>query len=186
MASPLFSYLDMVKLEVAHNNARKRITSQRLAPEITKMVTEIANHIRNKNNDIMEELKNDMLSKTSSCRSAEALAFQFVSYDFSKLFSPSTTMKYKAHAKSFEYAVVQAYRVHCKESDVFEMSHSDLMWVIWKYTDFQTRLLKELELDPEHFRFKKHYQPLHDYARLFQHDPEVNEYINSIYLVYTH
>ena len=186
MASPLFSYLDMVRLEVAHNDARKRIMSQRLAPEITKMVAEIANHIRNKNNDIMKELKNDMLSKTTSCRSAEALAFQFVSYDFSKLSSHSTTMKYKHDAKRFQYAVVQVYRANCIEIDLFEMSHSDLMWVIWKYTDFQTRLLKELELDPEHFRFKKHYQPMHDYARLFKHDPDVNEYINSIYLVYTH
>ena len=186
MASPLFSDLDMFKLEAAHINARRRITSQKLAPEITTLVSEIANHIRKKNNDIMEELKNDMLSKTTSCRSAEALAFQFVSYDFSKVLSPSTITKYRAHAKRFEIAVVHASRANCKESDLFEMSHSHLMWVIWKYTDFQTRLLKELELDPEHFSFKKHYQPLPDYARLFQHDPEVNEYINSIYLVYTH
>jgi len=186
MASPLFSDLDMINLDIAHLQARRRITSQRLAPEITTMVTEIANHIRNKNNDIMEELKNDMLSKTTSCRSAEALVFQFVSYDFSKVFSPTARMQYKEYAKRFDYAVVHAFRANCKESDLFEMSHSNLMWVIWKYTDFQTRLLKELELDPKHFSFKKHYQPLQDYARLFEHVPEVNEYINSIYLVYTH
>jgi len=185
MASPLFSDLDMINLDIAHLKARKRIMSQRLAPEITTMVTEIANHIRNKNNDIMEELKNDMLSKTSSCRSAEALAFQFVSYDFSKVFSPSAITQYKHDAKRFQYAVVQASRANSNEIDIFEMSHSHLMWIIWKHTDFQTRLLKELELDPEHFRFKNHYQPLQDYLLLFKDAPGVNEYMNSIYLVYT-
>ena len=183
MASPLFTPSDLTELQITHANIHKKRMADKLEVTVKATVAKAAAIIRERSKDIMERLKDDIVSGTTYPY-AWAEVFEFISYDFSKLPMHGNTVY--PYLPNMTYN--QAAAFYNKANEEAEPSGHTSMWVIWRHTDFRTRLLEELQLDPAHFKFKNLATPLHCCARLFRRSDElddITEYLNTLHLVYT-
>jgi len=182
MTSPLFTPSALTELQTTHINVCKKIQADKLAAAVKATVARAAHLIRNNSNNIMDALKNDIVSAKTHPY-AWAKVFEFISYDFGKL--PMKGNSVYPYLPNMTYNEAAAFYNRNTNSEFETTSFS--MWVIWRHTDFRTRLLEELQLDPAHFQFKNIAQPLECCARLFRREDEldiITEYLNEMYLVY--
>lgn len=172
----LFTPSQMNELKEDRYKIHAKKMAERLEPFVAVAVKFYAEQMRPASQRILDDLK----------YSDWAYAFEFNSYDFRNIPGGGHVVPQEQVDTDLKHYF--SYYDLISASDpcgtMFAIGHAEeTMWSIWRWTDFHTRLLAELGLDPEHFDFKNLAEVVSGDQRLFK-DDLITQYRNKIHLVY--
>jgi hypothetical protein len=172
----LFTPNQMNELKEDRYKVHAKKMAERLEPFVAVAVKFYAEQMRPASQRILDDLK----------YSDWAYAFEFNSYDFRNIPGGGHAVPQEQVDRDLKHYF--SYYDLISASDpcgtIFGGHDTkEMMWSIWRWTDFRTRLLAELGLDPEHFDFKNLAGVVSGDPRLFK-DDLITEYRNKVHIVY--
>jgi hypothetical protein len=171
----LFTPNQMNELKEDRYKIHEKKMAEKLSMYVPFALTHYAEQMRPASQRILDDLK----------YSDWAYAFEFNSYDFRNIPGGGHAV-WKEVTTDVKHYLTYYGLVSASDpcGTMFGMGHAEeTMWSIWRWTDFRTRLLTELGLDPEHFEFKNLAGVVSGDERLFK-DDLITEYRNKVQLVY--
>ena len=177
----LFTPSQMNELKEDRYKIHAKKMAEKLRMYVPVAVTYYAEQMRPASQRILDDLK----------YSDWAYAFEFNSYDFRNIPGGGHAIRdwvseNDDSGMSDYYDLSHYDRVSSRDpcGTMFGGDHTkEMMWTIWRWTNFRICLLTELGLNPEHFEFKNLAGVVSGDLRLFK-DDRIPEYVNKIHIVY--